>query len=140
MNTDWRSPLADHILERWGYDIGTVFYWRASANFVFLFKRDGKNYYLRFNASSERKKEAIEAEIELLLYLDKHSITTAQPVASKSGQYVETIQTADDLNLDKINYKLALYDVLESRQLTFARVMPHRKVHLLPHKNTPLQT
>lgn len=97
VNTAWRSPLADHILERWGYDIGTVFYWRASANFVFLFKRDGKNYYLRFNASPERKKETIEAEIELLLYLDKHSITTAQPVVSKSGQYVETIQTADDL-------------------------------------------
>lgn len=56
VDSGWRSPIADLIMERWAYDAGTLFFWRASANFVFIFKREGISYYLRFNEASEREK------------------------------------------------------------------------------------
>lgn len=93
VDSGWRSPLADTILERWGYDEGTVFYWRASANFVFILRREGIPYYLRFNEASEREKSMIESEIDILLYLKTKPIRTAQPIRSLSGQYVETVVT-----------------------------------------------
>lgn len=37
LSEEWESSLAETILERWGYDAGTVRYVRASANFIFVF-------------------------------------------------------------------------------------------------------
>ncbi|WP_100406956.1 hypothetical protein [Bacillus solitudinis] len=54
VDSKWKSQLADLILEKWGYDKGSVFCLRASANFIFIFQKEGKRYYLRFNDSCER--------------------------------------------------------------------------------------
>jgi hypothetical protein len=37
VDTEWRSPLAEKLLERWGYDESSVFAFRYSANFIFIF-------------------------------------------------------------------------------------------------------
>ena len=93
VDKEWRSPIAERILERWGYDQDSVYYFRASSNFVFIFKKDGKRRFLRFIHSEERKKASIEAEIKLLIYLKDHSIKAAEPVLSMKQQYVETFET-----------------------------------------------
>jgi Ser/Thr protein kinase RdoA (MazF antagonist) len=93
VDKEWRSPIAEGILERWGYDRGSVYYFRASSNFVFMFKKDGKRRFLRFIHSEEREKASIEAEIILLIHLKDHSIKAAEPVLSLNQQYVETFET-----------------------------------------------
>lgn len=89
----WRSPLAEKILERWGYDKGSVYYFRASANFLFIFKKQGKSYFLRFSDSSEKDLSSLKSEIEILEYLREQPITVALPVKSLNDEYIEIVET-----------------------------------------------
>ena len=93
VDSEWRSPLAEEILQRWGYDEGSVYYLRASANFIFIFKREGITYFLRFNESCEKEVEKIEAELKILQYLDNYSLQVAQPVKSLNNKYTEVVET-----------------------------------------------
>lgn len=93
VDENWRSTLAEKILERWSYDPGSVYYFRSSANFVFVFSKQGKKYFLRFNDACERSLKAVEAEVEILQFLRDKSIRTSQPVPSLDQKYVETIET-----------------------------------------------
>jgi Ser/Thr protein kinase RdoA (MazF antagonist) len=93
VDSGWRCPLANQILERWGYDEGTVFYWRASANFVFIFLREGHQFYLRFNEASEREVALIKSELDVVLYLGTKPLRTAQPILSLNGQFIETVES-----------------------------------------------
>jgi Ser/Thr protein kinase RdoA (MazF antagonist) len=90
---EWRSPLAEQILERWGFDEGSVYYFRASANFLFIFKKNEKTYFLRFSDSSEKELSSLESEIEVLEYLREQPIRVALPVKSIDGHYIETVDT-----------------------------------------------
>jgi Ser/Thr protein kinase RdoA (MazF antagonist) len=90
---EWRSPLAEHILECWGYDEGSVYYFRASANFLFIFKKNGKTYFLRFSDASEKELSSIESEIEVLEYLREQPVRVALPVKSLNGHYIEKVET-----------------------------------------------
>lgn len=93
VDEEWRSPLAEQIMERWTYDADTLYYYRSSANFVFIFEIEGQSHFLRFNDASERTVESIEAEVQILLYLRDKSVSTAQPVPSVNNRYVETVET-----------------------------------------------
>ena len=93
VDANWHSPLAETIAERWGFDQGSVEYFRASANFVFTFHRKGRTYFLRFNDSKERSLPALEAEMAILHYLKDQPLRTAQPVLSRRGEWIETVET-----------------------------------------------
>lgn len=88
------SDLADAILQRWTHDAERARYWRASANFVFFFKRDGQDYVLRFNHARERTVAVIQAEIDYVMMLAARGMRVAKPVQSRAGQYVESIDTS----------------------------------------------
>lgn len=87
------SPVAERILERWACDSGSIRFFRSSANFVYVFQINGKRHFLRFADSSERGREAIEAEVDLLQWLAGTGIPVACPVASMGGNLVETVET-----------------------------------------------
>lgn len=86
-------PMAEFILQRWGFDPGTVGFFRASANFVFIFRKEGKTYFMRCNDACERELGMIEAEVEVLQYLSQQSIRIAEPVRSQAGRFVESVET-----------------------------------------------
>lgn len=94
VDSEWRSPLAEKVLERWGYDKGSVYSFRSSANHVFVFRAEGKRYFLRFIDNNERELQAINSEIEILLYLHKQNISVALPVKSSNEKYVEIVETS----------------------------------------------
>ena len=48
LNENDESLIAELIASHWNHDPGTVHYFRASANFLFLFKHLGQEYVLRF--------------------------------------------------------------------------------------------
>lgn len=93
IDDQWRSPIGDQIAARWGVAEGQAFFLRGSANFIFVLKKDGKKYVLRFNEDTERDRELIEAELELLCVLKNKGIDVSEPVQSSSGNWVETVQT-----------------------------------------------
>jgi Ser/Thr protein kinase RdoA (MazF antagonist) len=93
VDQDWRSPLAETILQRWGFDAGQAYYFRASANFVFVFKQNGQTRFLRFNDVTERDYSLLEAEMAILKYLDEHSVAVALPVKSLQNNDIEVVET-----------------------------------------------
>jgi Ser/Thr protein kinase RdoA (MazF antagonist) len=92
VDAEWRSSFAEKILERWGYDEGTVYYFRASANFLFIFKKEGKTYFLRFNDASEKELSTIDSELKILEYLRNQPVHVALPIKSLAGNFIEIVE------------------------------------------------
>ncbi|HEY2491923.1 MAG TPA: phosphotransferase [Paenibacillus sp.] len=96
MNTvdeQWRSKFAEDLLNAWGYEEGTVFFYRSSANSLFTFKQNGKDYFLRCIDSTERNIHAIESEINILEYLCEKGLNVVKPVKSRNNKIIEVIET-----------------------------------------------
>jgi Ser/Thr protein kinase RdoA (MazF antagonist) len=93
VDTQSRSRIAEHILEQWEHDQGSAQFFRSSANFVYIFRKGGEHYFLRFAESTERACAEIEAEMALLSFLARQGMTVTTPVTSKNGRCVETAET-----------------------------------------------
>lgn len=87
------SSLANQLLTAWSHDPGTVRFFRTGANAVFTFTQARRLYILRFNHDCERTIDAIRAEVDYLQYLSAKAIAIAQPVQSRAGNYVESMNT-----------------------------------------------
>jgi Ser/Thr protein kinase RdoA (MazF antagonist) len=87
------SPLARELASRWRHDPGTVQFFRSSANFVYVMRRDGATCFLRFAPGSERQRADIEAEIDLLRWLDQAGLPVVQPIPSDSDRFVEALES-----------------------------------------------
>jgi Ser/Thr protein kinase RdoA (MazF antagonist) len=88
-----KSLIAEQLLNPWEHDRDSVTFFRASANFIYLFHKAGKRFFLRFAADSERTREAIEAEIDILQWVAARGITVTPPIESRNGNFVETVET-----------------------------------------------
>lgn len=93
VNEEWRSPIADEIAAMWFMGEKTVRVLRASANFVARVDHAEQKYFLRFNHSSERTVEFIEAELNYIQHLTSQGMRANRPVRSLSGRYVESVST-----------------------------------------------
>ncbi|MFT4415922.1 phosphotransferase enzyme family protein [Fredinandcohnia humi] len=94
VDSEWRCSLAEQILGSWEYDKGSIFFYRASANVVCVFKTNGEIRFLRFIPINEKDENALQAEIDILLSLRDTDLRTAQPVQSLHGTYIEVVRTA----------------------------------------------
>lgn len=94
VNDEWESAIADQILASWEHDKGTAKYFRASANFLFIFQKAGKRYFLRFNHSTERSIDLIRAETDYINHLSSKGLIVAKPVISITGHFVESVSTS----------------------------------------------
>ncbi len=90
---DSSNPVAGRLLESWEHDPGSARFFRSSANFVYSFRKGGSRFFLRFADSSERETASIQAEVDLLNWLAEAKLNVARPVASRLGNFVETVQT-----------------------------------------------
>ncbi len=90
----WESAIADQILARWEHDQGTAKYFRASANFQFIFQKAGARYFLRFTHSTERSIDRIRAEVDYINHLSSKGLVVAKPVSSIAGHWVESVATS----------------------------------------------
>lgn len=122
VDTEWRSPLAEKILERWGYDEGSVYAFRYSANFIFICKRNKQTYFLRFNEESEKNVEALEEEMKLLNTLAGLSLPIARPVASLTGKEVEAVET------EYGTYYASVFEALPGKQYEMEELELHQFV------------
>ncbi len=88
-----RFRIPERILEQWEHDPEPAQFYRSSANFVYVFRKDGERYFLRFAESAERTAAEIAAEMTLLDWLAGQGMAVTTPIASKSGRRVETVET-----------------------------------------------
>jgi Ser/Thr protein kinase RdoA (MazF antagonist) len=94
VNEDWTCPLAEQALEKWGFDPGSVYFFRASANSLFVFRKGNQRYFLRLSHTEDRAYQTLEKEIPVLLFLkDQSNLTVAEPIRSNDNQYIESIKT-----------------------------------------------
>jgi Ser/Thr protein kinase RdoA (MazF antagonist) len=107
------SPVAQQILEQWPHDSGSVRFFRSSANFVYVFRHDGKRRFLRFADSSERQRTSIDAEIALVEWLAEEGLAVVRPVQSQNERFVETVAT------DWGTFHAVVFDALEGTQFEF---------------------
>lgn len=91
---DWTCPLAEQALEKWGFDPGTVYFFRASANTVFVFRKEGQRHFLRLSHIEDRSYDTLKSEVQLLLFLkDQPNVKVALPVLSNEENYIEKVET-----------------------------------------------
>lgn len=93
IDTYGRSQIAERILSFWEHDSESARFFRASANFVYVFRKAGERYILRFTEQTERTTTAIQAELALLRFLDSTGMKVTLPVMSKAGRWLETVET-----------------------------------------------
>jgi Ser/Thr protein kinase RdoA (MazF antagonist) len=87
------SPIAAQIAARWEHDEGSVRFFRSSANFVYRFQRAGRPFYLRFADSSERTRDMVDAEVDILQSVASRGMTVTTPIPSSQRHLVETVRT-----------------------------------------------
>lgn len=88
-----RSRIADRILEHWEHDPGSAQFFRSSTNFVYVFRKGGERFFLRFADSGERTGEEISVEMALLDFLASQGMRVSTTIASKNERSVETVET-----------------------------------------------
>ena len=104
------NPLADRIVERWPHDPGSTRFFRSSANFLYVFRHDGKRRFLRFAHGSQRQRKSIDAEIALVRWLAEEGLAVVRPVRSRNERFVETVAS------DWGTFHAVAFDALEGTQ------------------------
>ncbi len=100
------SPVAEEILSCWQHDPGTARFFRASANFIFTFENQSREYILRFNHAGERTPDGVQAELDVLNYLASQAAPIGRPVRSLSGKTLEIVRTSSGRFLAAVFEKL----------------------------------
>lgn len=111
VDSEWKSTLAEEIIQHWDYDDHSVYYWRASANFIFVGRKEGKRIFLRFNSINEREFEQLDSEMTLINYLSSQNLDVAKPILSKNSRYIEKVETSLG------TFYASLFEGLEGEQL-----------------------
>lgn len=113
-----KNTVAEEIGSRWGAAPGSIRLFRASANFVFKFTREGQEYVLRFNHAEERTRQGVEAELAYVHHLAGQGIRVVQPVPSLRGGLVESVQTSLGL------FHAVVFEAMRGQQLDLGELTP----------------
>jgi len=70
---------------------GSLTWVRSSANHVFRLSRPDQEWYLRLAPASERRRDAIEAELDFVRHCAEAGVAVARPVPSAGGALVEEV-------------------------------------------------
>lgn len=89
------DAVANQMISLWEHDAGTLQFWRASSNFVYLFERNGIRHFLRFVHEEDNTLANIKVELRFVQHLIAGGYPVAAPVLSSNGNWVETIRVAD---------------------------------------------
>lgn len=91
------DTVAQRLIQLWEHDEGTLQFWRASSNFVYVFEHNHEKYFLRFAYEQENNMKNIIAELDFMNFLRSHEFPCVSPIASKTDKLIETVTTSDGL-------------------------------------------
>jgi Ser/Thr protein kinase RdoA (MazF antagonist) len=85
------DSIGKRFLRFWEHDESTLKFWRASSNFVYVFERNQKRYFLRFSFEHDNSIDQIHGELNFMQYLIVHGYPSVVPIPSKNGRLIETV-------------------------------------------------
>lgn len=89
--------LAKEALQNWHYDEkdldSYLSYFRISSNAIYPFPWNGKCCFLRLAPVEEKLLRNIQGELEFIQYLRKNEYPALEPIPSKNGEYILTLNT-----------------------------------------------
>jgi len=91
------DAVAKLLIQKWEHDEGTLKFWRASSNFVYVFERNQERYFLRFSFEQENSIEQIKSELDFMQYLNFKSYPCVSPIPSITGEFIETVQNSEGM-------------------------------------------
>lgn len=86
----------DFLKQHWALE-GEVKFHRRLANFVFFTNLDSEEVVLRLTQPIHRKLEEIKSELHWLNYLNANGVQVANPIATKSGEFIVEMNGADSV-------------------------------------------
>jgi Ser/Thr protein kinase RdoA (MazF antagonist) len=90
------TVLAGQILDRWEHDADPSDEFdgfRISSNAVYRFRKAGQACYLRFAPLEEKDPEAVQAELDFLVYLRQRGFNAAPLLPALDGRLLVQVQT-----------------------------------------------
>jgi Ser/Thr protein kinase RdoA (MazF antagonist) len=87
-------PTATRAAGFWGFDKGSLFDFRYSANAIYTFKQQGTRRFMRLTWTGDRSVEQLEAELDYLIYLKRSGFPVAGPIESRGGNLVENVSNS----------------------------------------------
>lgn len=111
------DSVAKELLKNWNYDENSIHFWRASANYIYIFTHNSEKYYLRFVQEEDNTVEQIESELEFLAYLNSNNYPCAYAIESKNRRYIETI-TVEEGSFYGVVFKEAKGNIIDIEELS----------------------
>lgn len=85
------DTVARSLIQFWEHDEGSLKLWRASSNFVYAFKRNQNQHFLRFSFEQDKTIDQLKAELEYMQYLHLNGYPSVIPVQSLNGKFIERL-------------------------------------------------
>ncbi|MEU5159942.1 phosphotransferase [Streptomyces sp. NPDC020875] len=96
VDDEWRSPVADTVAARWGFEPGAARWWRSSATHVFAVPdhpEPDAETYLRFVPERYSAYERFETVARLMRTLRERGLAIVPVLPSVDGRLVERVET-----------------------------------------------
>ncbi len=87
----FNQDILNQAAKRYGVAQGNIEKLGGFESFIYLFKKDSKEYILRLSHSLRRSEELIRGEVDWINYLAAGGVTVAGAVMSQNGKLVEAI-------------------------------------------------
>ncbi len=107
LKSKYTKEIVSSLLKRFDLNIDQTELVGSHQSFVYRAKRHNKNVYFRVTLSTHRSKSQIEAELDMIIYLDQNGFSVASPIYSVNGTYIETLPE------DGIEYHAVLFEEAE---------------------------
>ncbi|BCG59352.1 phosphotransferase [Paenibacillus sp. URB8-2] len=93
----FNSSHAERAAAKYGITGMNLTFIGGFQNFVYEYRQGDRPCILRLTPSTHRSAQAVQAELEWILYLADHGIPVSRPILSESGYWMEVIDTDTEL-------------------------------------------
>ena len=90
---DGKDVVGTKLIKRWMHDEGSLKLWRASSNFIYVFRENDERKILRVTPDAERSIDLLLAEMDFTDHLRKKGILIPKPIPSYDQNKIETLIT-----------------------------------------------
>lgn len=140
--------IGRQLINRFNHDANSLKFWRASANFIYMFTYKKQERVLRIVPASERTIKQIQAELDFIEFLTEKGLPVLQPIKSTNQQQIETLENENGV-FHAVAYPrapgkfIAFKELTKQHWQTCGRMMArlhNESLNFKPHKNRRRRT
>src|SRR6056297_445661 len=84
-----KSEIIDYFAEKYLAESASMQELSTGENFIYSYQKDQQKYILRITSGARRNKQQLAAEVEWILFINRHSGPAINLVAATDGQYLQ---------------------------------------------------